>query len=50
MSDLETLFVGNKAANTIYYAAMQAERIGLPLNRVLTPNYSCTSITQARID
>jgi hypothetical protein len=44
MSGLESLFVGTKAASTIYYARMQADRIELPLNQVVTINYSCTGI------
>lgn len=41
MAASQSQFIGTKAASTTYYAAVQAERIGLPLNRVVTINYSC---------
>lgn len=41
---MRTDYIGAKAAQTIYYAAEQAARIGLPLNHHITINFSSTKI------
>jgi hypothetical protein len=39
-----SLYIGQKAAQTNYYAVKQAERIGLPLSHFVTINFSMTKI------
>jgi hypothetical protein len=41
----QTLYVGQKAAQTNYYADMQAARIGLPINLRMTLNFSLLGVS-----
>ena len=46
MAPTRSTSIGHKAAQTLYYARQQAERLGLGLNVLVTINFAATTIAQ----